>query len=436
MAQVLNSLFGGGKAVVKPIAGDSDFADFAGSPGGAPNTFAADGSGIVARPYTKWYRLDERYTLNDFKTEGIIFAVMAVFLVVHFIGSRLNRSKARAWAKAHAQLLAGEFALVGFDRVPSAVAAQEDEAVALETLAAATTSADPSKLIKENSIYEFASYASGRQNVAFVDTKLKLVKRFNPFMVIAEHILSFFTESLPPSVDTLEATLYPFDGKEALTVPGLPAGAANKSTYDGFVWAIVNKDRMKAVRDERFDVSITVTKDNAKLPAWLTVMSESAEITEALLTPELIKAAETAGESLDYLIISDQPIDKPTTLDETAARKRVFLKYRLPSDDNYESLLPIFSYFLRSADVLVQAAHLRAEVLRKIKNTREEIVKHIKKADAEEKAEERAIEREKLRKQKRDAELSVLDAKAQKKYLEREREKELRKATKKTSMRA
>ncbi len=42
-------------------------------------------------------------------------------------------------------------------------------------------------------------------------------------------------------------------------------------------------------------------------------MSESAEITETLLTPELTKAAEAAGELLDYLIVSDQPIDKPKT---------------------------------------------------------------------------------------------------------------------------
>lgn len=291
-------------------------------PDPAPDAFAAAGAAagaggaaapaVTAVPYTKWYNLHERYTLNDFKIEGIIFGLMVIVLLVHFVGTRLNRSKARAWAKAHAQLLAGEFALVGFGRVPAALASQEDEGAALEALASATTSSDPSTLVKENSLFEFASYATGRQNVAFVDTKLKLIKRFNPFMVIAEYILSFFLESQPAPSDTLEATLYPFDGKETLTVPGL-TGGANKSTYDGFVWAIVNKDRMKGVRDDRFDVSITFTKDHAKLPPWLTVMSESAEITEALLTPELIKAAEVAGESLDYLIISDQPIDKPTT---------------------------------------------------------------------------------------------------------------------------
>lgn len=237
---------------------------------------------------------------------------MAVVLVIHFIGSRMNRRKARAWATAHAPVLAGEFALVGFGRVPAAVAAQEDEAAALDTLAAAAT-AHPTALLKENSLFEFAAYATGRQNTAFVDLKLTLVRRFNPFMIIAEYLLSFFFDSQPAPVDTLEATLYPFDGKEALTVPRLPAGAANKSTYDGFVWALVHKDRMKGLRDERFDVSITFTKDHAKLPPWLTVMSESAEITEALLTPELIQAAEAAGDNLDCLIISDQPIEKPTT---------------------------------------------------------------------------------------------------------------------------
>jgi hypothetical protein len=101
-----------------------------------------------------------------------------------------------------------------------------------------------------------------------------------------------------------------------LTVPGQAPGAHElrkdtKSSYDGFVSAIVNKETMKQLRDDRYDVSITTTKDNPKLPVWATVMSESAEITDFLLTPELIKAVEEAGELLNHLIITDQPIDQP-----------------------------------------------------------------------------------------------------------------------------
>ncbi|EFX03704.1 duf1682 domain containing protein [Grosmannia clavigera kw1407] len=443
MAQFLNNMFGGAKSAASPVpSGDSDFADFAQATAAAVSGAAAAAASaagtpaVTAPPYTKWYNVHERYTLNDFRNEGLIFVVMAVVFTVHLIGSRRNRSKAHAWFRAHAKLLTSEFALVGFGSAPHPMTDLADEAAAVEELAKKTEAADPKTLMKENSLFEYATYATGRQNVAFVDVKLELVKRFNPFVTFAESILSFFIDSVTAPTDVLSATLYSFDGKEALTVPRYSAVGVGKSTYDGFVWAIVNKERMKGVRDERFDVSLTFTKDNAKLPAWLTVMSESAEITDALLTPELIQAVEAAGEDLDYIIISDQPVIKPVTIDETAPRKRVFLKYRLPANNNYETLLPIFAYFLRSADVLVQSAHLRPEVLRKVKNIREETVRQIKKADEDEKAEERALERERLRKQKRDNELNALDAKAQKKYLEREREKEIRRSSKRTTMRA
>jgi hypothetical protein len=129
--------------------------------------------------------------------------------------------------------------------------------------------------------------------------------------------MSLFFDSMPAPTERMEAILYPFDGKEALTVPGQIPGAQEvrkdpKSTYDGFVWAVVNKDTMKQLRNDRYDVSITTTKDNAKLPTWATVMSESAEVTDAMLTPELIKALEEAGDLLEHLIVTDQPIDQPT----------------------------------------------------------------------------------------------------------------------------
>lgn len=126
----------------------------------------------------------------------------------------------------------------------------------------------------------------------------------------------------------------------------------------------------------------------------------------------------------------------PRSLDETTPRKRIYLKYSLPSDNNYEALLPIFRYFVRMADQLVNQAHFRPEVLRKAKSIREDTIRQIQRADVEEKSEERNVEREKAKKVKRDQELSLLDAKGQKKYLEREREKEMRKQQKKMSTRA
>lgn len=412
------------------VLASSDFADFAEPPSPAPESIPSGATidpaapSVTGVPFTKWYNVHERHSLSEFKSEGLILCVALVVLLVHLIGARANRNKAKKWAKAHAPVLKNEFALVGFGGAQSA-----DEEV------------QPEKILKEKSLFEFASYATGRQNTAFMDTKVTLTKRFNPIVNVAETLFSFFMDSFPAPQDVMEAFIYPFDGKEALTVPGMPGAAEirtkdSKSTFDGFVWAIVNKDLMQRAREERFDLSLTFTKDHSKLPNWLTVMSESAEITEALLTPELIEAVRTAGDQFDYLIISDMPTDKPTTIEQTAPRKRLFLRYRLPSSNNYESLLPLYSCFLRLPDTLVQVARFRPEVIRKVRNARENIVSGLKKLEADEKNEERLIEKEKTKKAKRDAELKALDAKAQKKYLDKEREKELRKSQKRQTTRA
>ncbi|KAJ9152128.1 DUF1682 domain-containing protein [Pleurostoma richardsiae] len=447
MASLFNNLFGGAKSSATAVpSADSDFADFAepAEPSPAPFTPVAGGATLgvnapaaTGLPYTKWYRLDERYSLKDFRTEGFILVAIFFIFTVHIIGTRMNRSRARKWMKAHSKPLSSEFALVGFGRL----ATEDKEGDVLLRDLAVANEANSDRALKEKSLFEYAAYATGRQNVAFMDVKLTLIRRFNPLMALVEAGIGLFFDSYPSPHDSLEAIIYPFDGKEALTVPGLPGAAElktkdTKSSFDGFVFAIVNKERMKQVRDERYDVSITYTKDSPKLPNWLTVMTESAEITDTLLTPELVKAAEAAGDLLDYLIISDQPVDKPMTLDETAPRKRLFLRYRLPSDNNYDSLLPIFNYFVRLSDVLVKDAHFRPEVLRKVKSVRDETIKRIQKADLDEKNEERTIEREKSRKAKRDQELSALDAKGQKKYLEKEREKEMRRQSKKSTVRA
>ncbi|KAI8625260.1 DUF1682 domain protein [Xylariaceae sp. FL1651] len=430
MADFLKNIFGGNKPADTPVVkGDSDFADFAEAPAPAPLPFqtvtgdaTVGGPVPTARPYTKWYNVHERHSLNEFRTEGFILSIIAIICALHYVGSRLNRSKSRAWVKAHAPLLTSEFALVGFSG--SQVSENEHD-----------------KMLKEKSLFEYASYATGRQNIAFMDIKLSLMKRFNPLLLLPEYVIGFLFDSYPLPEDSLGATIYPFDGKEAQIVPGLPGAAElrskdSKSSFDGFVWALVNKDQMKVLREERYDVSITFTKDHPKLPAWTTVMSESAEITQALLTEELISAINKAGDLFDYLIITDQPTEKPKTMDEAIPRKRIYLRYRLPSSNNYENLLPLFEYFVRLPDQLTSVAHFRAEVLRKVKSLRDENIKQIQKVAEEEKAEERALERDKARKAKRDAELNALDAKAQKKYLEKEKEKEMRKAAKKQTMRA
>lgn len=206
-------------------------------------------------------------------------------------------------------ILENEFAHVGFGK-------KLDMAnVSPEVAMSAGDNINP-EVLREKTKDVFLSYATGRQNVAFVDVKLNLIKRYNPLALASEYGLGFFFESMAGTGEKAEITAYTFDGKEGQLLPrarGEEEKRFKDTSYDGFVFAIVNKDLMRKVRDERYDVSLTTTKDHAKLPAWVSVMSESAEITESLLTQELANAIKECGDDLESLVVTDMPVDAPKT---------------------------------------------------------------------------------------------------------------------------
>jgi hypothetical protein len=132
--------------------------------------------------------------------------------------------------------------------------------------------------------------------------------------------------------------------------------------------------------------------------------------------------------------IATNPVSR---LNETVPRKRITLSVRLPSSESdYESALPLFHYFLRLPDFLTTNARFRPEVTRRIRATREDEIRKIKKVDEDEKAEERKIQADKDKKEKRDLLLKNMGADEQKKFLDREREKEQRRSQKKRTQRA
>jgi hypothetical protein len=246
-------------------------------------------------------------TLADFYQELFIIPILVLIVGINIWGSRANRSRAKQWAASHLPLLESEFASVGFDG-RKGVKLSEGKVAG----SAVSGSTDvPDDIIKEKSKDTYITYATGRQNIAWLDVKITLWPRYNPFKGLAELVLSFFFDTVAPPAERIEATAYAFDGKEKLLLQGGNASQSKESNFDGFVWAIVHKDKMNQLRQDRYDLSLTSTKDHAKLPDWCTVMTESAEVTEALLTPDLIKAVNDAGEDLESLIVSDQPVDAP-----------------------------------------------------------------------------------------------------------------------------
>ncbi|KAK3068565.1 hypothetical protein LTR53_013765 [Teratosphaeriaceae sp. CCFEE 6253] len=425
---------------------DADFADFAtaASPvapshaASVANAAAATATSVLdtahlssaGRPYTKWYRVWERASTADFFQELFILPILALIILLNLWGSRANRQRAKQWAATHFPLLESEFASIGFSGLSSLKEGGEGSELAKAVVG---TTDVPEDMMREKSKDTYLTYATGRQNVAWLDVKVTLYPRYNPFKWAGETVLSFFFDSMPAPVERMEATAYCFDGKEKAMIANNPSqgGGTKESTYDGFVWAVVHKDKMRQLRDDRYDLSLTTTKDHPKLPAWATIMSESAEVTEALLTADMIKAVTDAGEDLEALIVTDQPIDAPKKLNDTLPQKRVSLALRLnPSNPS----TALFALFLRLPDHLVSTAHFRPEALRKIRATREEETRKIRKGDEEEKAGERRTTAERVKKEERDRKLGRLSDVEQKKFLERERDKEQRKGQKKKTM--
>ncbi|KAF2469332.1 DUF1682-domain-containing protein [Lindgomyces ingoldianus] len=451
MADFVKGLFGSQQPAQAPVAGDDDFADFAGAPSPEPaslDAFTTDSaqpssatSTVGQVPYTKWYRVWERTTLDDFKTEMYILPFIILVVAVHLWGTSKNRKKATHWMKSHAPVLQQEFAQVGYIRPQASVDDVSAMGLMQATEKAKKDAVSVENMLREKKAGEYMTYATGRQNIAFIDFKVTLAKRYNPLMRLGESLVGLFFESMPAPEERMEATSYVFDGREALIAPGFGKGeekkSVPKSTFDGFVWAVVHKDLMKRLREDRYDLSLTTTKDHAKLPVWTTVMSENAEITDTLLTPELIKAITEAGDRFEALVVSDQPMDQPKKLDDTVPKKRISLSLKLlPSTTPYTPTLPLFSYFIRMPDQLVSVGRFRPEAMRRIKQTREEQIAKIRKLDDDEKAEERKLKGDKEKKEKRDQMLGRMTAEEQRKYLEKEREREGKRREKKKTVKA
>ena len=122
-------------------------------------------------------------------------------------------------------------------------------------------------------------------------------------------------------------------------------------------------------------------------------------------------------------------------LDETGPRKRTILSLRpVPSSSPsvYAASATLLKTFIRLSDRLVSSAHFRPEVTRKLRNTREEEIKKLKRVDEDEKAEERKLAAEKVKKQGRERLLRGMSAEEQRKYLEKEKEREQKRGLKKS----
>ena len=211
------------------------------------------------------------------------------------------------------------------------------------------------------------------------------------------------------------------------------------------VWAVVAKDEMKSIRSRRWDLTFTKTSDQPSLPPALTVMSEFADVTTNLLKPlgtvDLTKVLSDPA-VLKYfrsLSITDQPRSRPSApLPQSQRKKHLILELSLPPSSDAAATLPVIQAAFHLIDAIAGegkttglrgglAAQLRPETKSKLKKYREQVEKEI---SEEAKREQREEEEEKRLAAKRKAEeerLSKLSAAEQKKAMDREKKRAMRK---------
>ncbi|KAF9485337.1 DUF1682-domain-containing protein [Pholiota conissans] len=322
------------------------------------------------------------------KTEAYLSLLVLFYVAFWYWGSTVNANKAKKWISAHLPLYEQQFSK------PQAKGG-----------------------LTHDGYSDIFNFSTGRRNIASLHTIFTLRPRHD-FVQWAFQVGRTFVDLQYRPLDDIQ-----LDFK-------LASGALN----DNFVWAVVAKDELLSVTDNRWDLTFPRTTENPALPSTLVVMSEFADVTENLLKPlgnfSLLKVL-SDPKILPYfrsLSITDQPRDRPATpLALEDREKHVILNLVAPPSSHIADVTPLVAAIFQLIDSLNKVS-LRPETKTKLKKIREDTDKEIK-SEAEKEQKEEALDAKAAAKRKAEEErISKLSAADQRKEAEKERKRALRKS--------
>lgn len=267
--------------------------------------------GIYDHLSTFW----QRHQPSEFYMELALLALLAAYALAFAAGNGASEGVAKLTFGQLYRRLREEFAVLGLhaDTAIGQSSSADSQGIAQgQVQGRAPLSKDGND--------RFLSYATGRRGIDGLHISITTLPRHDLLLGYAFKLgygMLFDTRSM---ADRLELTLQ------------LPAA----SLEQGFVWAVVNKEVMRKQRLFDWDLGFTKTLDLPNvLPREFVCMAEIAECTEKLLpsntpnatagagagaTPagiaELVRAA---GDALEYLIISDLPSEQPGVREDDKA---------------------------------------------------------------------------------------------------------------------
>ncbi|KAF9075804.1 hypothetical protein BDP27DRAFT_1314520 [Rhodocollybia butyracea] len=319
-----------------------------------------------------------------FQTEAILLGALLFYVAFFFVGQSINAKKAEKWANVYRDLLKTQF------------------------------SSPHVKGLVRDGHSDFFIFSTGRRSVASLHTIFKLRPYHDFLQTIYQTVWSMVDLQYSPRNDLqLDFTLFP-----------------SALSHD-FVWAVVDKDELKDIRDNRWDLTFTKTSDNTLLPPNLSVMSEFADVTESIFKNTAILDVLKDPKIAPYfrsLSVTDQPRQRPTSV--STPEKHVILNLICPSPSHASDPSALVAALFPFVDALSKVS-LRPETKIKLKKTREAFEKTLKVEAEQEKKEELEQAREDQKAAKRKAEderISKLSSAEQQKILERERKRSIRKS--------
>ncbi|KAG8691996.1 hypothetical protein FRC11_012342 [Ceratobasidium sp. 423] len=330
----------------------------------------------------------------EFKYEGLTLLAILVYIALYIFGKRANEKRAGRWFGEHFPTYAEQF----------------------------SRPANGSTLLSDGASDYFA-YSTGRRGVHYAHTIFTMLPRHDIFQVIFQRLYGLIDLQYAPQDEVLlDIKLRDKDG---LNGEG-----------KGFVWGVVAKKEMQALRKQRWDLSFTRTTDHMAVASTLSVMAEVADITDVLLkssngqrlatllnTPAIVK-------HFRYLLITDQPSERPESgpLPANQRERHLLLSLAVPESNEAKDTVPLVKQVFSLVDVIDQKPGFKVETYKKLKKTRveldAELAKEAEKEKRDEVEEKRAAEKRKAAEER----LARLSAAEQKKYEERERKKAVKKA--------
>ncbi|KAG5518347.1 hypothetical protein PMAC_003144 [Pneumocystis sp. 'macacae'] len=258
----------------------------------------------------------------------------------------------------------------------------------------------------------FISYATGRIYVDYAHIQFIMPMRQNTLSQLKCMFKAFFADEPIPR-DRLYVDMVVTD-----------------DAFDSFVFAVVNKTIMRWLREKYYHLSFTRVLETPMLPETYVVMSELPEIMSSLLenNDAFTQCIITSNYELEYLIVSDQPSKRPKSPNQKYP-KTVSFCIRLPPLDYLDRVVSITTQCITFVDLLADRAHWRSNISQKLKATREEVNRKLKKLQDEEqlaKMSKKKTEKDRLEKER----IRNMSSQEQRKYLDRERERKYKKQIK------